>query len=263
MEPKLLVCDEIVSALDVSVQAQILNLLEDLKARYGLSVLFIAHDLAVVKNVSDRVAVMYLGTALRGGAGRRALPARRPTTTPPRSSARPSTPTRTRRRAPPLGGEPPSPIDPPSGCRFRTRCPGPRRAARPRCRCCERSPRATRWPATSPSQSGPCRSASRRPRTASRLTAPRCQLRRPLRDGAAFGRRLRRRPRRQPREPLRSPLGRRFGGGFGGNLGSRPARRGPQPLIGAPSAGSATRPSGRLRRGGVRLAAGRVTASAT
>jgi peptide/nickel transport system ATP-binding protein len=123
MEPKLLVCDEIVSALDVSVQAQILNLLEDVKVRYGLSVLFIAHDLAVVKNVSDRVAVMYLGRLCEvapADALHRA-PAHPYTAALVGSAADPD-PDAT--AAPvPLRGEPPSPIDPPSGCRFRTRCP--------------------------------------------------------------------------------------------------------------------------------------------
>jgi peptide/nickel transport system ATP-binding protein len=122
MEPKLLVCDEIVSALDVSVQAQILNLLEDLKARYGLTVLFIAHDLAVVKNVSDRVAVMYLGMvceiAPADALYRR--PAHHYTAALVGSAVDPDPDAP---RATPLGGEPPSPIDPPSGCRFRTRCP--------------------------------------------------------------------------------------------------------------------------------------------
>lgn len=123
-EPRLIICDEPVSALDVSVQAQILNLLEDMKARYGLTLVFIAHDLAVVKNVSDRVVVMYLGKICEvappddlyrtpahpyTAALLAAIPAPDPCVKP---SERPH-----------LGGEIPSPIAPPSGCRFRTRCP--------------------------------------------------------------------------------------------------------------------------------------------
>jgi peptide/nickel transport system ATP-binding protein len=123
MRPKLLICDEMVSALDVSVQAQILNLLEDLKAEYGLTLLFIAHDLAVVKNVSDRVAVMYLGKICEIG----------PADTLYESPAHPYTEflLGAALEADPdspmhsqvLEGEPPSPMNPPSGCRFRTRCP--------------------------------------------------------------------------------------------------------------------------------------------
>jgi peptide/nickel transport system ATP-binding protein len=123
MRPKLLICDEMVSALDVSVQAQILNLLEDLKAEYGLTLLFIAHDLAVVKNVSDRVAVMYLGKICEIG----------PADTLYESPAHPYTEfllgaaleadPDSPMHAQTLEGEPPSPMHPPSGCRFRTRCP--------------------------------------------------------------------------------------------------------------------------------------------
>jgi len=123
-DPKLIICDEPVSALDVSVQAQILNLLEDMKRRYGLTLVFIAHDLAVVKNVSDRVLVMYLGKMCEVGAPDElfaqpshpytgALLAAIPV---PDPSIRPD-----EERV--LGGEVPSPIHPPSGCRFRTRCP--------------------------------------------------------------------------------------------------------------------------------------------
>jgi len=123
MRPKLLICDEMVSALDVSVQAQILNLLEDLKAEYGLTLLFISHDLAVVKNVSDRVAVMYLGKICE------ICPAATLYESPERPytsfllgaalEADPDSPV----RGEVLSGEPPSPLYPPSGCRFRTRCP--------------------------------------------------------------------------------------------------------------------------------------------
>jgi peptide/nickel transport system ATP-binding protein len=123
LKPKLLVCDEIVSALDVSVQAQILNLLQDLKAEYHLTVLFIAHDLAVVKNVSDRVAVMYLGRLCEIAPSDvlYETPAHHYTAALLSSAVEPD-PEATR-NAVPLPGEPPSPINPPSGCRFRTRCP--------------------------------------------------------------------------------------------------------------------------------------------
>ena len=123
-EPKLIICDEPVSALDVSVQAQILNLLQDMKQRYGLTLIFIAHDLAVVKNVSDRVMVMYLGKVCEvappdalydrpahpyTAALLAAIPVPDPSVEPDESKV--------------LGGEIPSPVHPPSGCRFRTRCP--------------------------------------------------------------------------------------------------------------------------------------------
>jgi len=123
LRPKLLVCDEIVSALDVSVQAQILNLLEDLKQEYHLTVLFIAHDLAVVKNVSDRVAVMYLGRLCEIAPSDLLYeaPAHHYTAALLASAVEPD-PELTRTSVA-LSGEPPSPINPPSGCRFRTRCP--------------------------------------------------------------------------------------------------------------------------------------------
>jgi oligopeptide/dipeptide ABC transporter ATP-binding protein len=122
-EPKLIICDEPVSALDVSVQAQILNLLEDMKARYGLTLIFIAHDLAVVKNVSDRVVVMYLGKVCEVAAPDLLYkqPAHPYTAALLAAIPVPDPNVKPNERA--VGGEIPSPVAPPSGCRFRTRCP--------------------------------------------------------------------------------------------------------------------------------------------
>jgi peptide/nickel transport system ATP-binding protein len=124
LEPKLVICDEPVSALDVSVQAQILNVLADMKERFGITLLFISHDLGVVKNISDRVIVMYLGRICEVATpdvlfARSAHPYTRLLVD---SIPRVSTDGR-QTRQPVAAGDLPSPIDPPSGCRFRTRCP--------------------------------------------------------------------------------------------------------------------------------------------
>jgi len=123
LNPDFIVCDEPVSALDVSIRAQILNLLEEMKARFGLTLLFIAHDLAVVKAVSDRVAVMYLGRLCEVGPSEQlfARPAHPYTALLIEAIPVPDPDQRPAESVP--VGEPPSPIAPPSGCRFRTRCP--------------------------------------------------------------------------------------------------------------------------------------------
>jgi peptide/nickel transport system ATP-binding protein len=124
LNPKVIICDEPVSALDVSVQAQILNLLEDLKKKYGITLIFIAHDLAVVKNVSDRVAVMYLGKMCEVATSEAlyAKPAH-PYTKLLLGSVPVADPTQAPDASAELSGDLPSPTAPPSGCRFRTRCP--------------------------------------------------------------------------------------------------------------------------------------------
>ncbi|BBK40905.1 ABC transporter ATP-binding protein [Allostella vacuolata] len=136
VEPVVVVCDEPVSALDVSIQAQVINLLRDIQRRRGVAYLFISHNLALVRHIARRIAVMYLGEVVEIGTaealGRRMLhPYSRALFAAAPAIGRPShdPPHLDPGRPPPLSGDVPSPIDPPPGCRFHTRCPH----ARPRC----------------------------------------------------------------------------------------------------------------------------------
>ena len=122
-QPRFIVCDEAISALDVSVQAQILNLLLDLQQKYGLTYLFIAHDLAVVRHISDRVGVMYLGRLAELAPSQALFAEPLHPYTRALLSAVPEPKPRAPRNRQPLVGEVPSPLNPPQGCRFHPRCP--------------------------------------------------------------------------------------------------------------------------------------------